>query len=59
MKRKGPGSEFMNKFDILKRDFMDPEDAEIFELPLNMTMSKLKLDPEYFDGDERQVLVSR
>ncbi|PLB48506.1 actin-like ATPase domain-containing protein [Aspergillus steynii IBT 23096] len=58
MKRKGPGSEFMNKFDIIKRDFTDPEDAEILELPLNMTMSKLKLDPEYFDGDERQVLVT-
>lgn len=47
----------MNKFDIIKRDFVDPHDPEIFELPLNMTVSNP--DPEHFDEEERQVLVSR
>ncbi|KAL2851693.1 hypothetical protein BJX68DRAFT_265937 [Aspergillus pseudodeflectus] len=56
-RRIGPGSEFMNKFEIVKRDFgMSTEDDSVHPLPLNMPLQKA--DPEYFDVDERFVLLS-
>ncbi|KAL3449873.1 hypothetical protein BJX65DRAFT_305887 [Aspergillus insuetus] len=54
-RRTGPGSEFMNKFEIVKRDFgLSTEDGAVHHLPLNMPLQKA--DPEYFDVDERYVL---
>ncbi|KAL4919680.1 hypothetical protein BDW62DRAFT_199691 [Aspergillus aurantiobrunneus] len=56
MKRKSPGSEFMRKFEIIKRDFGHSDEETTFELPLNMTVSDP--DPEYFDEEERLVFIS-
>ncbi|KAG5305456.1 Hsp70 family protein [Histoplasma capsulatum G186AR] len=56
MKRKGPGSELMNKFEVIKKDFGHSNDPTIFELPLNMNAPHAK--PEYFDDEERIVLLS-
>jgi hypothetical protein len=57
-RRIGPGSEFMNKFEIAKRDFgMSTEDDSVHHLPLNMPLQKA--DHEYFDFDERFVLLSK
>ncbi|KAG5291454.1 Hsp70 family protein [Histoplasma ohiense] len=56
MKRKGPGSELMNKFEVIKKDFGHSDDPTIFELPLNMNAPYAK--PEYFDDEERIVLLS-
>ncbi|KAL2862593.1 Hsp70 family protein [Aspergillus lucknowensis] len=56
IKRKSPGSEFMNKFEIIKRDFGNSDEKTIFELPLNMTVANP--DPKYFDEEERLVLIS-
>ncbi|GIJ81658.1 hypothetical protein Asppvi_000157 [Aspergillus pseudoviridinutans] len=55
-KRKGPGSEFMKKFEIIKRDFGNSDEETTFELPLNMTVANP--DPEFFDEEERLVLIS-
>ncbi|KAL3430242.1 hypothetical protein BDV09DRAFT_202347 [Aspergillus tetrazonus] len=56
MKRKGPGSEFMRRFETLKRDFGVSDEQDVHELPLNMTLDNP--DPKYFDGDERMVIIS-
>ncbi|KAF7169279.1 hypothetical protein CNMCM5623_002075 [Aspergillus felis] len=55
-KRKSPGSEFMKKFEIIKRDFGNSDEETTFELPLNMTVANP--DPEFFDEEERLVLIS-
>lgn len=57
-KKKGPGSEFMRKFEIVKKDFgFNIEEDKIYELPLNTRAGKVK--SEYFDDEERLVLLSR
>ncbi|KAK6828704.1 hypothetical protein RU639_003752 [Aspergillus parasiticus] len=56
MRRKGPGSEFMKKFEIIKRDFGSSDESTDFELPLNMTVPDP--DPAYFDDEERLVILS-
>ncbi|KAL4942784.1 hypothetical protein BDV06DRAFT_211602 [Aspergillus oleicola] len=56
MKRKGPGSEFMRRFETLKRDFGVSDEQTIHVLPLNMTIDDP--DPKYFDEEERIVMVS-
>ncbi|DAA75364.1 TPA_exp: HSP70 family protein [Trichophyton benhamiae CBS 112371] len=56
-KKKGPGSEFMRKFEIVKKDFgFNIDEDKIYELPLNMRANKVK--SEYFDDEERLVLLS-
>ncbi|KAF7157792.1 hypothetical protein CNMCM6106_003921 [Aspergillus hiratsukae] len=55
-KRKSPGSDFMKKFEIIKRDFGNSDEETTFELPLNMTVANP--DPEFFDEEERLVLIS-
>ncbi|KAL4789394.1 actin-like ATPase domain-containing protein [Aspergillus venezuelensis] len=55
-KRKGPGSEFMKKFELIKRDFGCSDEETTFELPLNMNIDGP--DARYFDDEERLVLVS-
>ncbi|EGD99513.1 hypothetical protein TESG_06780 [Trichophyton tonsurans CBS 112818] len=56
-KKKGPGSEFMRKFEIVKKDFgFNIEEDKIYELPLNIRAGKVK--SEYFDDEERLVLLS-
>jgi hypothetical protein len=57
MKRKGPGSGFMRRFEIIKRDFGYSDEETVFELPLTMKLTDA--DPQYFDEDERLVLLSR
>ncbi|GFF52593.1 heat shock 70 kDa protein 12A [Aspergillus udagawae] len=55
-KRKSPGSEFMKRFEIIKRDFGNSDEETTFELPLNMTVANP--EPEFFDEEERLVLIS-
>ncbi|KAL4785997.1 actin-like ATPase domain-containing protein [Aspergillus varians] len=55
-KRKSPGSQFMNKFEGIKRDFGNSDEQTTFELPLNMTLADP--DPKYFDDDELLVIIS-
>ncbi|KAL2864835.1 Hsp70 family protein [Aspergillus lucknowensis] len=50
-----PGSEFVNKFEIVKRDFGYPSAHRTHELPLNMTLARP--DPVYFNEDERLVMI--
>lgn len=57
IKRKSPGSDFMKKFEIIKRDFGHSDEETTFELPLNMTLQDP--DPDYFDEEERLVIISR
>ncbi|KAL4876440.1 hypothetical protein BJY04DRAFT_231620 [Aspergillus karnatakaensis] len=52
-----PGSEFMNKFELVKRDFGYPTEQMTYELPLNITPQKV--DPKYFNEDERLVIISK
>jgi streptogramin lyase len=47
----------MKKFEIIKRDFGTSDEDTTFELPLNMTVANP--DPEFFDEEERLVLISR
>lgn len=47
----------MRKFEIIKRDFGNSDEDTTFELPLNMTVDNP--DPEFFDEEERLVLISR
>ncbi|OAX80402.1 hypothetical protein ACJ72_05262 [Emergomyces africanus] len=56
MKRKGAGSELMNKFEVIKKDFGHSNEPTIFELPLNMNAPDAS--PKYFDDEERMVLLS-
>ncbi|KAE8364462.1 hypothetical protein BDV27DRAFT_128405 [Aspergillus caelatus] len=56
MRRKGPGSEFMKQFEIIKRDFGSSDESDYFELPLNMTVPDP--DPAHFDDEERMVIIS-
>lgn len=56
LKRRGPGSEFMKKFELIKSDF-DPSAEEITqELPLQMDPTDP--NPEHYDDEERLVLLS-
>ncbi|KAL2819288.1 hypothetical protein BDW59DRAFT_151587 [Aspergillus cavernicola] len=55
-KRKSPGSQFMNTFEGVKRDFGNSDEQTTFELPLNMPLDDP--DPKYFDDDERLVIIS-
>lgn len=57
LKKKGPGSNLMKAFEQVKRDFGYLSEDQIHELPLNMFIEKP--DPEYFDVDERLVLLTR
>lgn len=56
-RKTGPGSIFMNKFELIKRDFGYSDDEQTYELPLDIALTKA--DPEYFDVDERLVLISK
>ncbi|KAL3478805.1 hypothetical protein BJX99DRAFT_223928 [Aspergillus californicus] len=56
LKRKSPGSEFMKKFEVIKRDFGHSDEQTSFELPLNMTLPEP--NPEYFDDEELFVILS-
>ncbi|KAL2827784.1 actin-like ATPase domain-containing protein [Aspergillus cavernicola] len=56
MKRKSPGSEFMRKFEVIKRDFGHSDEETTFELPLIMIL--WDPDPKYFDEEERLVIIS-
>lgn len=47
----------MNKFELIKRDFGYSDDEQTYELPLDIALTKA--DPEYFDVDERLVLISK
>ena len=57
MKRKGPGSEFMKNFEVIKRDFGNSDEERIFELPINMAVENP--NPEHFDDEERMILLHR
>jgi hypothetical protein len=56
VKRKGPGSEFMKKFDSVKRDFGYSNEPTTYELPLKMSVSNP--NPEHFDEEESVVILS-
>jgi hypothetical protein len=57
LKRKGPGSEFMKKFELVKRDFGFSREDKVNELPLRM---KLKdPDDKFYDDEESFVLLSK
>ncbi|KAF3479675.1 uncharacterized protein GIQ15_06651 [Arthroderma uncinatum] len=56
-KKKGPGSEFMKKFEFVKKDFgYSTFEEEVHEIPLNMTVHDP--DPDHFDEEERHVLIT-
>ena len=57
MRRKGPGSEFMKRFEIIKRDFGHSDEESVYELPLNMTVEDP--NPDHFDEEERLVIINR
>lgn len=57
MKRKGPGSEFMKKFEVVKRDFGNSDEERFFELPINMPIEDP--NPAHFDDEERLVIINR
>ncbi|RAL13363.1 Hsp70 family protein [Aspergillus homomorphus CBS 101889] len=54
---KGPGSNFMNRFEIIKRDFGTSCDFDVFELPLNM-IPPSGVSSKDFDADERLVKIT-
>jgi hypothetical protein len=57
LKRKGPGSEFMKKFEHVKRDFGFSKEDKVNALLLRM---KLKdPDPKFYDEEESWVLLSK
>jgi hypothetical protein len=56
-KRKRPGSEFIRRFEGLKRDSGVSDEQATHELPLNMAIDNV--DPWYFDEEERRVILSR
>ncbi|OJJ58314.1 hypothetical protein ASPSYDRAFT_1179147 [Aspergillus sydowii CBS 593.65] len=56
-RRTAPGSEFMNKFEIIKRDFGYPSAEMKHELFLNM--NPVGVNPEYFNEDESLVIISK
>ncbi|KAK2743030.1 hypothetical protein FQN57_004986 [Myotisia sp. PD_48] len=53
---KGPGSSFMQDFEQVKQSFGHTYAEEVYEIPLDMRISDP--DPNYFDEDERLVLLS-
>lgn len=57
LKRKGPGSEFMKKFELVKRDFGFNKEDKIHELTLRMKLEDP--DPKFYDDDEYSVLLSK
>ncbi|KAF3482027.1 uncharacterized protein GIQ15_04786 [Arthroderma uncinatum] len=57
MKRKRPGSDFMNKFEVIKRDFRLSNGPMDFEIPLNMNAPDA--NSNHFDSDEQLVLLTR
>jgi len=53
MRRKGPGSRFMESWERIKRAFVEPEDQRIREVgPLRM---KNVSSSQYYDEDESMV----
>lgn len=53
---KGPGSRFMQSFEIFKRDFGYSDDDTVKELgPINLRLE----DSEYYDSDERMVKLTK
>ena len=56
-KRKGPGSHFMNKWEVVKRQFGDSGDDRVQSLgPLNL---KGVEDSKWYDEDETMVLLNK
>ncbi|OJJ02097.1 hypothetical protein ASPVEDRAFT_887752 [Aspergillus versicolor CBS 583.65] len=55
-RRTAPGSDFMNKFEIIKRDFGYSSAETTHELFLNM--NPVGVNAEYFNEDESLVIVS-
>ncbi|KAI9373397.1 hypothetical protein BJX61DRAFT_533164 [Aspergillus egyptiacus] len=55
-KRKCSGSEFMKRFEVIKRDFGNYESESTFELPLNMHV--VDAGPMHFDEEERLVIMT-
>lgn len=55
-KKKGPGSNFMRHFEVLKRDFGHDSEDTTHELELSMRSSQV--DPRYYDEDEGTVIIS-
>ncbi|RDW74281.1 Hsp70 family protein [Aspergillus mulundensis] len=51
-----PGSEFMNKFEVIKRDFGYDSENTTHELSLNI--KPVAPDPAYFNADENVVVIS-
>lgn len=47
----------MTAFESIKRDFGYSDEENLFELPLNMKLTDAK--PQYFNDDERLVLLTR
>lgn len=56
LKRKGPGSVFMNHFESLKKDFGVDLDETVHELTLNLQSSDV--DTRYYDADDDAVLLT-
>lgn len=57
LKRKGPGSDFMRRFEAIKRDFGNSDEERSFEIPISMTIEDP--NPEHFDDEERMVILHR
>ncbi|EEP75420.1 conserved hypothetical protein [Uncinocarpus reesii 1704] len=55
-KKKGPGSEFMNKFEIIKLDFGNDTDGTTHELPLRMEV--IETNPAHYDDEECLVMIN-
>uniref|UniRef100_A0A093VJ31 Heat shock 70 kDa protein 12B n=1 Tax=Talaromyces marneffei PM1 TaxID=1077442 RepID=A0A093VJ31_TALMA len=55
-KKKGPGSAFMGRFEVLKRNFGIESEDTTHELELSMRPSQV--DPQYYDEDEGAVIIS-
>lgn len=55
-KRKGPGSAFMRRFEVIKRNF--GADSEDTTHELELVMRCVQVDPEYYDEDESMVIIS-
>ena len=59
LKRVGPGSPFMEQFEIVKRDFHGRNANQVFELPLKMRLLNEDAGAEGYDFEEDQVLITR
>lgn len=53
---KGPGSRFMQSFEVVKRDFGYSDDDSVKEIgPINLRLE----DSEHYDSDERMVKLTK